>query len=216
MNRISRRILAVVPLVLAGLATLSGCHPAQLGAAAIVDGHRIPVDELQGTVTDVRSLQERIGHPAQSTAELARGELQRRLIMTVYERAARELGVTVTPGEVSAELAKARQAAGSEEEFASQIASQNLSMETVKEYVRQILLGRKIGERLAPGTASGQPARDQAVTQRLVQTAKRMRFEVNPRYGDFNTDNGQLVAHQDDFLRQVTIPSSGAGAGTSP
>jgi hypothetical protein len=209
---------AVAGLVLAALA-VTGCEPAQLGAAAIVDGQRIPVDEVQATVADVRALQARVGQPARQPEALVRQELQRRLIMAVYERAAKEMGVRVTPGEVSAEHARARAAAGSEEEFASQVAGQNLSLDTAKEYLRQVLLARKMGEKLAPQSADppaggmpGQSAQDQAVEQRLIQTAKKMRFEVNPRYGEFNTENGQLLDRRDDFLRPQTglPPSPGA------
>jgi len=204
-------------LVVAGLAAglaVSGCQPAQLGAAAIVDGERIPVDQVQGAVSEVRALQARVGQPARQPETLVRQELQRRLILAVYERTARELDVRVTSGEVSAELARARAAAGSEEEFASQVAGQNLSLATTREYLRQGLLARKIGDKLVPRPADpqAQAAQDQAVEQRLVQTAKKMRFEVNPRYGEFNTDNGQLGEHRDDFLRPATdqVPSPGS------
>jgi hypothetical protein len=205
-----RRIL-VAGAALAAI-MLTACEPVQFGAAAIVDGQRIALDDVQAAVRDVRDLQAQVGQPAPQPEQLARVELQRRLILAVYERAARELGVRVTPGEVSAELAEARQAAGSEEEFARQLAAQNLSPATAPEYVRQALLARKIGQRLAPArsrqgqgqpgqAAADQAAQDQALTERLIQTAKRMRFEVNPRYGTFDTSNGQLTPRQDDFLR---------------
>jgi hypothetical protein len=202
-----RRILVAGPLA---AMLMTACEPAQLGAAAIVDGQRIAIDDVQAAVQDVRELQAQVGQPTQQQEQLAQAELQRRLILAVYERAARELGVRVSAGEVSAELARAREAAGSEEEFARQLAAQNLSPRTATEYVRQALLARKMGERLARG-ASGQghagqdqSAQDQAVTERLIETAKRMRFEVNPRYGTFNTSNGQLTPRQDDFLQPAT------------
>ena len=201
------RIL-IAAAALSGMA-LAGCEPAQLGAAAIVDGQRIGVEQVQGAVRDIRVLQARVGQPAQQPDTLARSELQRRLILAVYERAGRELGVRVTDGEVSSELARAREAAGSEEEFARQVAGQNLTMESARDYVRQLLLARKMGERLAPDAGSGQGIPDRAVTDRLVQTAKKMRFEVNPRYGTFDTDNGELTARLDDFVRSgATAPAS--------
>jgi hypothetical protein len=203
-----RRILVVGAVLVA--AALAGCEPAQLGSAAIVDGKRIEVDAVQGAVSDVRALQDQIGQPAQAPETLARGELQRRLILAVYERAARELGVRVTAGEVSSEMSRLRQAAGSEEEFARQVAGQNLSMQTVDEYVRQALLARKFGPRLHPlaGATPDQAAQDAAVTERLIQTAKKMRFEVNPRYGDFDTGSGQLAEHRDDFVRPAATPGA--------
>lgn len=220
-----RRML-VVGTALVALA-LTACEPAQLGAAAIVDGQRIAIEDVQAAVRDVHELQAQVGQPAQQPEELARAELQRRLILAVYERAARELGVRVTAGEVSAELAKARQEAGSEEEFARQLAAQNLSPETASDYVRQALLARKMGERLAPArsgqgqvrqgragqgqAAQDQAAQDEAVTERLIQTAKRMRFEVNPRYGTFDTSDGRLMPRQDDFLRPVTTEPTAPG-----
>jgi hypothetical protein len=196
---------------------LTACQPERLGAAAIVDGERIAVDDVQASVRAVRELQAQVGQQSQLQEDLARTEVQRRLILAVYERAARELGVTVTPGEVSAELAKARQAAGSEEEFERQLAAQNLSLESAPEYARQLLLARKMAQRLAPASAQGQPeqqaAQDQALTNRLIQTAKRMHFEVNPRYGTFDPNNGQLTPRPEDFIRPVTTP---AGNGAAP
>jgi FKBP-type peptidyl-prolyl cis-trans isomerase (trigger factor) len=191
--------------VAAGLLALAltGCDPAQAGAAAIVDGHRITVAQVQDSVDQLRALKAKLGQTIQSPATLARDDLQRRLILAVYERVAADVGVTVTDGDVSAQLAKARQQAGSEEEFEAQAAQANLSPEALQDYARQQALALKIGAVLLPNATgqAGQAARDNAITARLVQTAKKMKFDVNPRYGRFDPNTGTLVDRQDDFLQ---------------
>jgi len=200
-NRSTRRTLHAV-LVAAGTLGVAACQPAQVGAAAVVDGRSIPVSEIQQTVTEIRAFQKRIKVTAASPETLARRELQRRLFVLIYDRAARELGVDVTPGEVSAQLATARRDAGDLAQFDRLIAGADLTAELLDDAFRQRLQRQKMGEVLMPAaiTPAERSAQNEQVTRRLVAAAKKMDVDINPRFGDFDAATGAINDHVDDFL----------------
>ena len=206
---------AFVALGLVAALGVTGCEPAQIGAAAVVDGRAIPISDIQRTVKEIQAFQERVEVTTEAPDAMARRELIRRLLIAVHERAARDLGVTVTGGEVSEEVAKLRAEIGTGERFEQFLASRDLTPELFTESVRQSVLRRKMGEALAPGaeTPEQRNAQDQQVVQRLIAAAKEMDIETNPRFGDFDSNRGQLVEHQDDFLAPVEQPEVGAPPG---
>ncbi len=200
LNRHSRAVpMRALVLVLVTGAALSACGPNQLGAAALVDDQRITVSEVQQTLTDVRELRERFDLPTALGAEAARLEVERRVLDLVFERAAADLGIRVTPGDVAA----ARGAEDrSEDEIARLAAENNVSLTSLDELYRRFTLEQKISERVAklnPGASENQLSA--AFAERLVTTAKRMQIKINPRYGVFDPNVGQIAPSQADFRR---------------
>src|SRR5437899_2275116 len=96
-----RRIVVSLAVVGLGASALAACSPSELGAAAVVDDTRITVSEIQGSLAQVRSLQSQYGVGNEDSSTAARSEVQRRVIDLVFEKAARDLGVGVSAGEVS-------------------------------------------------------------------------------------------------------------------
>ena len=205
-------------LLAAGVLAATGCEPAQIGAAAIVDGRPIPIAEIQRTVKEVQAYQAQVDVTTEAPEAMARRELIRRLLLAVHERAAKELGVTVTPGEVSKEVANLRRQIGTGGRFEQFLASRDLTPELFEESVRQSVLRRTMGEALAPGaqTPEQRAAQDAQVVQRLVAAAKAMDIETNPRFGDFDSERGQLLEHRDDFLAPVEQAEQQPGAPAPP
>ena len=205
-------------LVAAAVLGAAGCEPAQIGAAAVVDGRPIPIAEIQRTVKEVQAYQAQVDVTTEAPEAMARRELVRRLLLAVHERAANELGVTVTPGEVPREVSNLRREIGTGERFEQFLASRDLTPALFEQSVRQSVLRRKMGEALAPGaqTPEQRAAQDAQVVQRLVAAAKAMDIETNPRFGDFDTDRGQLVEHRDDFLAPADQPEQAQQPGQQP
>jgi hypothetical protein len=186
-------------LALAAAAALSACGPSQLGAAAIVDDQRITVSEVQHTLKDVRELRERFALPTTLGAEAARMEVERRVLDLVFERAATDLGLQVTAGDVAqAQDAEDR----SPEEIARLAAENNVSLASLDQLYRRFTLEQKISDqvsKLNPGATEAQL--NAAFAERLVATAKKMQIKINPRYGEFDPTVGQIAAVRPDFLR---------------
>jgi hypothetical protein len=192
----------VVALGAATLATLSACGPSQLGAAAVVNSQRITVSDIQGTLKLVRDLQDQYGIEHEDPSIAARNEVQRRVVDLVFERAARDLGINVSDGEVSTAVDAERKLLGGPEQLRAALAQANLSEDQIDDVFRQQVINRKIGLKLVAqdGSKLTQDQVDEKVHETLVATAKRLHIRINPRYGTFDASKGQIAAPAPDFL----------------
>ncbi|MGQ0624472.1 MAG: hypothetical protein ACT4PP_07455 [Sporichthyaceae bacterium] len=193
-----RRVATMLLAPLAGALALSACGPDQLGAAAVVDGQRITISQVQDTLREVRELRERFDLDGDLPPEAARLEVERRVLDLVFERAARELGLRVTEGDVAAARAEERRSAA---EIAELAAQNNISLDSLDELYRRLTVEAKIGDRLAaqnPGLA--QEELGQVIGQALVATAMKMDIRINPRYGTFSVTEGSISPFVFDFL----------------
>jgi hypothetical protein len=193
----------VVALGVASLAGLSACGPSQLGAAAVVNSQRITVSDIQGSLKSVRDVQDRYGMEHADPSVAARNEVQRRVVALVFERAARDLGINVSDGEVSTAIDAEQKLLGGPEQFRQALAQANIAADQVNEVFRQQVINSKIGLKVAAqaGTKLTQDQVDSKVHDTLVATAKRLHIRINPRYGVFNPVQGQIAAPAPDFLR---------------
>jgi hypothetical protein len=196
------RVGPTVLVVCLASAALSACSPSQLGAAAMVDDKRITVSEIQGTLKSVHALQNRYGITAADSPTAARDEVQRRIIDLIFDRAASDMGVAVSPGEISTAEGAENQRVGGATAFAKEFARANLSLDAVDEVFRMQLLNRKMTQNLA---AANVGSTSQQLTAKLLgdlsSAAKSMRIKVNPRYGTFDVQAGQINPVVFDFLR---------------
>jgi len=186
----------------ATLATLSACAPSQLGAAAVVNSQRITVSDIQGTLKSVRDLQDQYGIEHEDPSIAARNEVQRRVVDLVFERAARDLGINVSDGEVSTAVDTERKLLGGPEQLRAALAQANLSEDQIDDVFRQQVINRKIGLKLVAqaGSKLTQDQVDEKVHETLVATAQRLHIRINPRYGTFDAGKGQIAAPAPDFL----------------
>jgi hypothetical protein len=194
-----RRTVARVALPVVALLALSGCKTNQLGAAAIVENQRITVSTIQATLDRVSDQRVKFGLAADLGPEAARGEVERRVLDLVYDRAAQDLGITVTPADVAATRAAEDR---SDEEIAQLAAQNNISMDNLDELYRRFTIERKITDLIDkqfPG--ADEKKLDQEFSDRLVATATAMNIRINPRYGTFDPRVGQITPLEPDFLK---------------
>jgi FKBP-type peptidyl-prolyl cis-trans isomerase (trigger factor) len=150
----------------------------------------------------VRDLQDHYGIEHEDPSIAARNEVQRRVVDLVFERAARDLGISVSDGEVSTAVDAERKLLGGDEQLRAALAQANLSEEQIDDVFRQQVINRKIGLKLVAqaGSKLTQDQVDQKVHDTLVATAKRLHIRINPRYGTFDASKGQIAAPAPDFL----------------
>jgi hypothetical protein len=197
-RRTVARVVLPVAMVLT-LSGLSGCKTSQLGAAAIVENQRITVSEIQGTLDDVRDQRAAYGLDTDLGPEAARGEVERRVLDLVFERAAADMGITVTPADV--EKTKAAEDR-SDEEIAQLAAQNNVSADNLDELYRRFTLERRISDEIEkqfPGADSKKL--DEEFSARLIKTASEMHIRINPRYGSFDPTVGQITPLEPDFFQ---------------
>ncbi len=197
-RRTAARVVLPVALVLA-LGGLSGCRTSQLGAAAIVGNQRITVSEIQGTLDKVRDQRVQYGLDTDLGPDAARGEVERRVLDLVFERAAADMGLTVTQADVEKTKASEER---SDEEIAQLAAQNNVSMDNLDELYRRFTLERAISdaiEKQFPG--ADEKTLNDEFSKRLIQTASEMDIRINPRYGTFDPTVGQITPLEPDFLQ---------------
>lgn len=195
---VSTGALALVLAVVVG-SGLSACEPNTLGAAAVVEDHRITVTEIQNTLAGVREQREAAGLAPDPGADAARSEVLRRVLDLVFEQAARDLGLVVTDADVKA----ARDAdERSDAELGGLATQSNVNLANLGELFRRFAVEQKISEAIEkkfPGASQEQL--DMEYGKFLATTAQSMDIRINPRYGTFDALRGQIAPTQFDFLR---------------
>jgi SurA N-terminal domain len=186
------RVFPLAALALSAGAALgsAGCQPVQAGAALVVDGDRVSVSEIQSRVTEVIEQREQAGAPAQEAGTITQEQVRRMIVARILQRAAAETKVSVNQAEVDAQRRQLEQQAGGADAFGKQVAGANIAPGDLNGFLRDLLLGQKIGEAVVPNVQSPEQQQERAQkTDELVgRIAREMRVVVNPRYGQWNPE----------------------------
>ena len=217
MTRTPRRLA-----VSAGLAVLllSACGDGQLqpGAAAIVGDVRITTQELQEAselaLADPQAQEQLGAEPAQFQRQLLGRLVQRE----VLQAAAESEGLTVTDGDVDAQLAVFAEGAGSVEALQQQGLQAGVSAEEFRPFIRDIVLDQALGDALVEdvdvpqdqlraafeqGAANDQVrsrhilVEDEATARRLLAQVEEDPSQFAPLAAEFSTDTSNAEAGGD-------------------
>lgn len=205
--------LALSAALLAGVPLLSACgseaHP---GAAAVVGGQRITVAQLENRVGEVRDAQRAASPDEKSYAQavgqsggLSRFTLQSMVRDQVLERAAKDAGVSVSRAEVERMRAGfARQAGGDKALQKAWLQQNAVAPARLDDSLRTEVAAQKLYQALGadPQTQEGQAAFWKA----LSTAAKKMKVDVNPRYGTWDVSKSARADATPKWLRDVTKP----------
>lgn len=216
-----------VGALLAG-AALTACGPVKTGAAALVGGDRITIATLNAAVTQwskelpkypaaqqiVQQSQSQGGQGQQipfDPASPQRSALYQLVDMRVWDEVARGDGVTITPGQVDAFVAQN----GGNATLDANVLAQGLPVKYDRGYARAVMLRQTLLQKygVTNGNQPVDPQTQQAALKKLfasyVGAGRRLKVDVNPRYGSFD------FAHMS--LRPVcpALSSPDSGTGTS-
>ncbi|MFJ9414481.1 SurA N-terminal domain-containing protein [Streptomyces sp. NPDC101227] len=179
-------LLAAAPLL---AACGSGAHP---GAAAVVDGKRITVAQLQAKVKDVREAQGKSPQGAQlvmNTGRLSLATLNGMIFDEVLARSASDAGVTVTRDDIQKWRSTAERRAGGTERLKAMWLQQGIAPDEIDAMVRNQLLLDGLAKHL--GADRAQPQGQQQLAKALSSTSRSMGIDVNPRFGKW--DDKQVI-----------------------
>ncbi|MFI2189662.1 SurA N-terminal domain-containing protein [Streptomyces sioyaensis] len=179
-------LLAAAPL----LAACGGAaHP---GAAAIVDGKRITVSQLQAKVKDVRAAQAESPQGSElvmNTGRLSLATLNGMIFDEVLARSAKDAGVTVSRADVQRWRSDAERQAGGAERLQAMWLQQGIAPDEIDTMVRNQLLLDGVAKHL--GADRGKPQGQQKLARALAKTSRFMGIDVNPRFGKW--DDQQVI-----------------------
>ncbi|MEU5272663.1 SurA N-terminal domain-containing protein [Streptomyces hygroscopicus] len=180
-------------LLSAPLLTACGEAP-RPGAAAVLDGGRITVSELQAQVKDVRAAQRDDPRAAQmvaSSGRLSQDTLIRMIQFRVIERAGQDHGISPTRREVQRARASAEAQSGGAKALRALYLQQGIAPGRIDEAVRMDLTRNALLRKL--GTAK--------VNEVFTRTSKALDIRVNPRYGKWDNTQGTAVLAKEAWLR---------------
>ena len=186
------RLAAVVAVATIALAA---CGTPTPGAAAVVGDSRISEADLTTQVQAVLAAQ---GKALDSTdPELTSSTLDRLVKAELVDLLAHEAGITITQGQIDAELQAYATQAGGQSEVERIFLEQGIAPSQIPAVVVLNLQANALGAALAP--SADQQAQGQALVQAITILSQAIKTEVSPRYGTWDAASLQVGAVPDDL-----------------
>jgi SurA N-terminal domain. len=211
LHRRRRTALVLSAAIVAAAPLLTGCgsdaHP---GAAAVVDGQRITVAQLEGRVNEVRSAQRAASKDdAQyeqviaNSGTLTRDTLHGMVLDRVLDRAAKNAGVTVTRKDSQQmRAALEQQAGGSKALETAWLSNYGVAPKRLDDSLRTEIEARKLAAALGVdmNTTDGKATFWKAMSV----ASKQLHVDLNPRYGAWDVQKSSRVDAKTPWLREVS------------
>ena len=187
-----KKILAV--LTIASALLLTGCS--QTNEAATVGDFKISQTDLQASIDAViaeRSKVDASQMQLETGDALNRGQLRFKILMHTFDEIAKELKIEVTSSQIEAKKATIIESVGGKTELPKNLVNAAIAQADFDTYVRAIVISDQITAALG---ASGVAEADIAgkLGQLLTAKAKELGVKVNPRYGSWDAEAGDVVA----------------------
>jgi hypothetical protein len=198
--RIRHRRVPLLVLV-AGALVLSACGTRFLSPAATVDGRPISQDALQAeldlALSDPQNAQQVAGPGGtRAKADLARQALSNLIRREIAGEFARVHGIAVTQADVDRQLQATITQVGGQSEFNRLVQARDLTTAMVRELLADQVLLQKIRDAVVsalPTPPANPQEGDLAFQKWLSDRVARAAVSVNPRFGRFDHQSGEVV-----------------------
>lgn len=186
-----KKILALIgALSLVGLTACSSVN-----SAATLGDITITQEELQGSVDQLlveRAAVDTSQMQLESGATLNRSQLRFQVLTTVLEEIAKELKINLTDSEITVSRANLITQSGGEEALPSNLVAAQIASTNFDKYIRANLISNKLNEALlATGVAEAEL--NSRVSQLITAKANELKVSINPRYGAWDSQVGDIV-----------------------
>ena len=187
-----KKILAV--LTIASALLLTGCS--QTNEAALIGDFKISQTELQSSIDAVMAERTKVDSSQmqlETGEELNRGQLRFKILMHTFDEIAKELKIEVTSSQIGAKKASIIQSVGGEAELPKNLVNAAIALQDFDAYVRAIVISDQIAEALAQSGVAEEEVSTK-VGDLLNAKAKSLGVKINPRYGVWDNEIGDVVA----------------------
>ena len=187
-----KKILAV--LTIASALLLTGCS--QTNEAALIGDFKISQTELQSSIDAVMAERTKVDSSQmqlETGEELNRGQLRFKILMHTFDEIAKEIKIEVTSSQVGAKKASIIQSVGGEAELPKNLVNAAIALQDFDAYVRAIVISDQIAEALAQSGVAEEEVSTK-VGDLLNAKAKSLGVKINPRYGVWDNEIGDVVA----------------------
>ena len=198
-----KKILALLGVI--SVLALSGCG--KVDSAATVGDITISQASAQSIIDEVLAERTKIDASQmqlQSGNALNRSQLRFTIVTTLFDEIAKELKLEISSTEIEKAKSELVTQSGGQEALAKNLVAAEIAPSNFDRYVRAIITSNKLQEALK---ASGVSDADVSarITQLINAKAAELTVEVNPRYGTWDQDTGDIVAT--DAAGSAVVPS---------
>lgn len=185
---------------------LTGCGETHPGAAAVVDGERISLAQLQSRVGEARAAQREMPQGEQMirrTGQLTRSTLDGMIRHRVVEQALKDAGVGVSRSELQRQRDVYEQQTGGAKGFRQALLEQQgIAPSAADDWVWLNVAVQKVAKAWDIDPAS--PQGNQELNKRFSELSGEMDIVVNPRYGTWDAKSSALTTEKMPWLNDVT------------
>ena len=198
-----KKILALLGVI--SVLALSGCG--KVDSAATVGDITISQASAQSIIDEVLAERTKIDASQmqlQSGNALNRSQLRFTIVTTLFDEIAKELKLEISSTEIEKAKADLIAQSGGQEALAKNLVAAEIAPSNFDNYVRAIITSNKLQEALK---ASGVSDADVSarISQLINAKAAELTVKVNPRYGTWDQDTGDIVAT--DSAGSAVVPS---------
>ena len=198
-----KKILALLGVI--SVLALSGCG--NVDSAATIGDITISQASAQATVDEVlaeRSKVDTSGMQIQTGNALNRAQLRFTIVTTLFDEIAKELKLEISSTEIEKAKSELVTQSGGQEALAKNLVAAEIAPSNFDRYVRAIITSNKLKDALmASGVADAEVSG--RITQLINAKAAELTVEVNPRYGTWDKNTGDIVAT--DSAGSAVVPS---------
>jgi hypothetical protein len=199
-----KKILTVLTIATGLL--LTGCS--QTNEAATIGDFKITQTELQSSIDAViaeRSKVDTSQMQLETGDALNRGQLRFKILMHTFDEIAKELDIEVTSSQVVNRKQQIAQSVGGDSELPKNLVNAAIAPQDFDTYVRAVLISELITSALSQSGVADADVATQ-LGKLLTAKAKELGVKINPRYGYWDAEVGDVVAA--DVTGGAVTPSS--------
>jgi hypothetical protein len=186
-----KKILALIGAL--SLVGLTACG--SVNSAATLGDITITQEELQTSVDQLlteRAAVDTSQMQLESGATLNRSQLRFQVITTIFDEIAKELKINLTDSEIAASRVNLITQSGGEAALPSNLVAAQIASGNFDRYIRANLISNKLNEALI-ATGVAQAELNARIAQLINAKAKQLEISINPRYGTWDAEIGDIV-----------------------
>jgi len=187
-----KKILAVMTIASALL--LTGCS--QNNEAATIGDFKISQTELQNSIDAVMAERTKVDTSQmqlETGEEFNRGQLRFKILMHTFDEIAKELKIEVTSSQIEAKKATIINSVGGEAELPKNLVNAAIALQDFDTYIRAIVISDQVAAALSEAGVAAEEV-SAKVGDLLNAKAKSLGVKINPRYGVWDNEVGDVVA----------------------
>ena len=187
-----KKVLALFAVL--SLAALTACG--QVNSAATLGDITITQSSFQSTLDELMKEREAVDTSQmqlEQGSSLNRSQLRFLIVTTIFDEIAKELKITVTKTDQATTRQTLVDQSGGEAALSQNLVSAQIAPSNFERYIRAIIITEKLADALEASGVTPE-AVDARISELVNAKAKELEISVNPRYGTWDYNAGDILA----------------------